>query len=52
MENQKHYHESNKAKINAKNNCECGGKYTHKHKSAHFKSIKHQKFVKQQSESD
>ena len=31
---------------NTKINCECGGKFTHKHKTTHFKSCKHQEFIK------
>ncbi len=50
------YYSKNKdvlnAKANAKHTCECGGNYAHKHRSTHFKTLKHQKFVKQQSESD
>ena len=28
-----------------KNNCECGGKYSRKHKSLHFKTKKHQNYL-------
>ena len=28
-----------------KTNCECGGKYTYKHKSRHLKSLKHQMYL-------
>ena len=44
------YHEANKDKINIKRNqkidCECGGKYTIRNKSSHFKSKNHQEFIK------
>lgn len=39
------YRQSNKAKINEKFDCECGGKFTHKNKSGHLKSQKHQAFL-------
>ena len=46
------HYENNKEQINlirsAKNNCECGGKYTTGHKSHHFKSKKHQAFIERQ----
>ena len=32
-------------KRNQDNECECGGKYTYKHKSEHNKSKKHQKYI-------
>lgn len=39
------YYHLNKDKINKKRNvkytCECGGCYTHTHRSSHFKTIKH-----------
>jgi len=35
------YKKDNYDKINAKNDCPCGGRYTHKHKSEHCKSKKH-----------
>ena len=38
-------YEANKEKLNKKNECECGGKYTYKNKSTHFKSKKHQAFI-------
>ena len=41
----KEYREKNKNKINEKFNCECGSKYTHKNKSKHFKTKKHQKYI-------
>ena len=37
----KQYYESNKEKHNKKYDCECGGKYTYKHKKQHLKTIKH-----------
>jgi len=50
-ERRKEYVEANKEKIkermNEKFKCECGGKYTYTHKSRHFKSKKHLKFVNQ-----
>ena len=30
---------------NEKINCECGGKYLRQHKSTHFKTLKHQKYL-------
>ncbi len=39
------YYEQNKDKVNEKFTCECGGKYTHQHKSTHCKSKKHQKYI-------
>ena len=45
----KEYYQNNKYKIKDKKNikydCECGGKYTHQHKSRHLKSKKHQKYI-------
>ena len=37
----KAYTEANKDKINNHYDCECGGQYTYKNKSTHFKSQKH-----------
>jgi len=34
-------------KLRSKNNCDCGGKYTHASKSTHLKSIRHQLFLDQ-----
>ena len=46
----KNYCVANKDKINIKRNqkidCECGSKYTISHKARHFKSQKHQEFIK------
>ena len=36
----------NKDKLNEKNDCPCGGRYSFSTKSRHFKSIKHQNFLK------
>jgi hypothetical protein len=43
------YYKNNKNKINQKNNCVCGGKYTNSHKVEHEKSKKHCKFIKNQT---
>jgi hypothetical protein len=40
------YREENKAKLNKKYDCKCGGKYTHKNKSQHLKTDKHQEYIK------
>ena len=37
----------NKASLNKKYNCPCGGKYTHQHKAQHFKRKKHQTYINQ-----
>jgi len=44
-EKSKEYYEINKDKINKKFNCECGGKYTMKHKATHLKTKKHLKYI-------
>ncbi len=45
----KQYYQNNMEKIkqhrNVKHNCDCGGKYTTRNKSTHFKSPKHKKFI-------
>ena len=45
----KQYRQENKEQIaeysNKKYECECGGKYTHAHKSRHLKSKKHQDYI-------
>jgi hypothetical protein len=41
----KEYREENKDKLNQKYECDCGGKYTHNHKSRHLKSQKHTKYI-------
>ena len=38
------YREKNKKQIN--HTCDCGGKYTHQHKSHHLDTNKHKKFIK------
>jgi len=49
LKKQKEYNELNKKKISAKRDitiiCECGGKYSDRHKTRHFKSKKHQDFI-------
>ena len=51
---QKQYRENNKEQLNSKrnekHNCDCGGRYTHNHKAEHFKSQRHQKYLKQVEE--
>jgi hypothetical protein len=44
-EYQTEYRDNNYEKINEKKECECGGKYTHKHKAIHFKAEKHQAYL-------
>jgi len=48
---QKQYREINKDKIkqnkNEKHECECGGRYSTCHKSAHFKTKKHLKYIQE-----
>lgn len=39
------YRIDNKAKLNAKTDCPCGGRYNIKHKSTHMKTKRHQKFI-------
>ena len=39
------YAKDNSEKLKQKYNCECGGKYSIKHKSEHLKTIKHQKYL-------
>jgi len=46
-ENTRIYRHKNKEKINEKFTCECGSNYIYKHKSRHFKTKKHLKFVNQ-----
>ena len=41
----KKYYEDNKDQINQKCNCQCGGKYIHKHKQQHLKTKKHKQYV-------
>jgi molybdopterin converting factor small subunit len=42
-ERNKKYRDNNKQK----HNCECGGKYTHNNREAHFRTKKHQAFINQ-----
>ena len=46
----KKYREEKLGKIHEKSICQCGGSYTHIHKSCHFKSIKHQNYLKSQKD--
>ena len=39
------YKEENKDKLNETYNCKCGGKYSWKHQSTHFKTQKHKKGI-------
>ena len=41
----KKYKKENKQKINENFDCECGGKYTHKNKSQHLNTKKHQSYI-------
>ena len=41
----KQYQVANAARLKSKTNCECGGKYTHEHKSSHFKTVRHQNYL-------
>jgi len=42
---QKQYRDTNKVKLNETQNCECGGKYTHGHKSRHLRTMIHCQFI-------
>jgi len=48
-EQKKKYREENREQINAKQrekiDCQCGGKYTHNHKTQHLKTKKHQNYL-------
>ena len=44
-ESDKKYRKKNKDKRNEKFECECGGKFTHNHKSKHLKTFKHKKYI-------
>ena len=46
------YREYNKEKNKQKHNCECGGKYTHKHKARHYDSKKHTQFIEKQTKNN
>jgi predicted GIY-YIG superfamily endonuclease len=39
------YQAEHSEKINEKFICECGGKFTHKHKARHFKTKKHKEYI-------
>jgi gas vesicle protein len=45
---QKEYHQQHKEEIKQKHTCECGGKYTMKHKQQHFKTTKHLNYINSQ----
>ena len=45
-EYKKEYREQNKDKLKEKFNCECGGNYTRPYKAGHFKTKKHQDYLK------
>jgi hypothetical protein len=45
----KQWRQDNANKINAKNNCDCGGYFTYAHKSQHINTIQHQHFLGLQS---
>ena len=47
-EKRKEYYQERKGELNKKHECECGGKYTHQHKSIHEKTQKHQNYLKSQ----
>jgi len=42
----KQYYIENKQKLNQKFTCACGGRYLYRTKSIHFKSLKHNKYLK------
>ena len=44
-ESKKNYRDNNKNSINAPCECDCGGKYSHKHKSTHLKTTKHRNYI-------
>jgi hypothetical protein len=41
----KQWIQDNKQTLNKKFECECGGQYTHKHITTHFKTKKHKEFI-------
>jgi hypothetical protein len=47
QEKLRQYYQDNKEKINKKFTCECGGCYTFQNKARHFKSLKHQNYLKE-----
>ena len=46
----KEYREANLEKIKENTICPCGGSYTYSDKSRHFKTIKHQEYLKSQKD--
>jgi len=52
----KQYFEDNRNSIvekkNQKYECECGGKYTHSNRVCHFKTNKHQEYIKNSTKTD
>jgi len=42
----KEYYQERKGELNKKYKCNCGGNYTHQHKSTHEKTQKHQDYLK------
>ena len=49
LQRERKYRKDNWDKINKKINCDCGGRYTMKHKAHHFKSIKHKNWLLKQN---
>ena len=47
QESNKQYRIDEKNKIGKKTNCVCGGKYIHNHKTRHFRTLKHTKYLEQ-----
>jgi|ETNvirnome_6_100_1030635.scaffolds.fasta_scaffold52591_1 hypothetical protein len=45
---QRQFYQDNKKELVQKHVCECGGKYTYKHKSRHLKTKKHLNYLKRQ----
>ena len=46
----KQYRDNNKDKINKKNICGCGGKFTNSNKSMHYKTKKHLNYLEKQQQ--
>jgi hypothetical protein len=44
-ERMKNWREENKEMLNQKYTCECGGRYSYRHKSTHERSKKHQAYI-------
>jgi hypothetical protein len=44
LERSKRYKEENKERLNEKFDCECGGRYTYRHKKEHFETKKHKSY--------